>query len=184
MVKGCFDESLKELRPDLLFQHDYRAVIGIYEEFKSDDKGLFVVGKLPKDDDLVRGRVIPQIKVGSVGSMSIGYYTQAYEYDKETEIRSITRCMLIEGSLVSQPMNPDAAVTDFKKLELEDVEKIKTKRDFEKALRDSGAVSQKGAIYLASFFTEKSPSDSGESDGESKALIEEINNLTKTLKGI
>jgi len=74
--------------------------VGIYPEARSDSKGLFLVGKMPKEDDLVRGRIIPQIKVGSVRAMSIGFITQEWKYDEEKNIRYITKCKLLEVSLV------------------------------------------------------------------------------------
>jgi HK97 family phage prohead protease len=181
MVAGCFDESLKSLKPKLLWQHEWNSVIGIFTDIKSDEKGLFVKGKLPKSDDLVRGRVIPQMQVESVKSMSIGFWAQEYEYDDDG-IRRITKCMLYEGSLVSQPVNDEAAVTDMKALDIEEVEKIKTRRDFEKALRDSGAFSRKSAAYLASRFVEK-PSDSVD-EKSMDTFVKELNDLTNTIKAV
>jgi HK97 family phage prohead protease len=174
VMKGAFDESLKELRPELRWQHMSTEVIGIFEEIKSDDKGLWVKGKLPKDDDLVRGRVIPQMKVGSVRSMSIGFYTVEDSWDEN--IRTIKKATLIEGSLVGVPMNASAVVTDFKSYTIEDVEEIKTKRDFERLLRDSGCFSKKSVTYLASRFVDV------QSDSEDESLCGEFKQLEEKLK--
>ncbi len=182
ILKGCFDESLKELWPDLRWQHRWDDVIGIFEDIKSDDKGLFVEGKMPKADDLVRGRVIPQMQVGSVKAMSIGYWAQEFDYD-ENGVRIIRKAMLFEGSLVSQPMNELAEVTGMKTFDISDVENIQTKRDIERLLRDSGAFSNRCCVYLASKFNFGEQSDSASKKGLS-ALVNELNNLTSTIKNI
>jgi len=148
-VAGCFDESLKEMRPDLLWFHQRLEVIGVFEELQVNEKGLWVKGKLPKSDSLVSGRVIPQMKVGSVRSMSVGYYAMEYDLNDD-DVRVITKAYLVEGSLVSQPMNRMATVDSFKSLEIDDLKQLKSKRDVEKTLRESGAFSRKGASYFAS----------------------------------
>lgn len=180
--KGCFDESLKEMRPDLLWQHNYGEVLGIFTDISSDEKGLFVKGKMPKDDSLVKGRVIPQMKVGSVRSMSIGYFVEESSYD-EDNIRHIKKAVLVEGSLVSQPMNEKAEVTGMKSLSIEDAEKIKTKRELEDALRDLG-VSQKAAVYLSSRFQEEEQQSESvdEVSEELKSQLEKLLTETKQLK--
>lgn len=179
--KGCFDESLKALRPDLLWQHKSKEVIGIFEEIRSDEKGLFVSGKLPKADSLVNGRVIPQMKVKSVDALSIGFKTVEASYDNDG-VRHIKKAILVEGSLVSQPMNEDAKVTSMKSFEIEDAEKIKTKRDFEGMLRDLG-VSKKAAVCLSSRFQEEQQSESvDEVSEELKSQLETLLTETKQLK--
>lgn len=183
VARGAFDESLKELWPDLLWQHKRGEVVGVFTDIKSDEKGLFVQGKMPKEDSLVKGRVIPQMKVGSVNSMSIGYWATKVEWDDDYDVRTILKATLFEGSLVSQPMNEEAEITDMKRLEIDEVKNVKTKRDFEKLLRDSGAFSKKSAVYLASKFIEDDPSDSDDSE-ELKALIDNLDSLTKTLGSI
>jgi HK97 family phage prohead protease len=181
--KGAFDESLKRITPELLWQHKSNEVIGVFTEITSDDKGLFVKGKLPKTDSLVSGRVIPQMKVGSVRSMSIGYWPKEFDYDSDANIRTIKEIVLYEGSLVSQPMNPEAAVTDMKSFGIDDVENIKTKREFEALLRESGAFSNKSAVYLASRFQEDDageplpPSGISELVSEMKSLASNIDKL-------
>ncbi len=51
--------------------------IGIIDSIKEDDNGLLFEARLPKDDAFVRDRLIPQIKIGSLNSFSIGYSTVA-----------------------------------------------------------------------------------------------------------
>jgi HK97 family phage prohead protease len=181
-AKGCFDDSLKMLTPKMLWMHQWDEVIGVYTEIKSDDYGLFVKGKMPKADTLVSGRVIPQMKIGSVRSMSVGFSTIESKYDESSDVRTITKAKLFEISLVDMPANPSARVTDMKKYDIAECEKIKTKRDFEKLLRESGAFSNKSAVYLASHFREEK---TGESEAEietKKTLVSEMKKLATAIK--
>ena len=70
---GAFTESLKEILPVILWQHRSSEPIGMPEEIRETDEGLFIRARLPKDDTMVSGRVIPQVKVGSIRTMSIGF---------------------------------------------------------------------------------------------------------------
>ena len=114
VVKGCFIESLKEMIPSLLWQHEWDEPVGIFVKIYEDDKGLYVEGKMPLDDDFVRGRVVPQLEIGSVKSMSIGYSTQKSTYDEENDIYYLTKLLLWEISLVTIPANKEAIITDMK----------------------------------------------------------------------
>jgi len=180
LIKGCFDESLKKIWPKLLWQHSFKEVVGIFLYLKNDDKGLFVKGKMPKADSLVAGRVIPQMKVGSVQSMSIGFKALDFTYDDDG-VRIIKKAALIEGSLVDIPVNELAQVTDMKQFDIGDVEQVKTRRDFEKLLRESGAFSKKSVVYLASRFMEAQPSDSATSR-DTSALASELKQFANKIK--
>lgn len=112
MMAGCFTESLRKMTPVLLWQHEMNMPLGIFTEVTEDSKGLFVKGRMPKTDTFVSGRVVPQMKVGSVNKMSIGFTVpdrSAYEIDKG--IRYIKKVDLFEISLVTIPANPEAGVT-------------------------------------------------------------------------
>ncbi len=119
VMQGAFLESLSEMKPKLLWQHDTSEPIGIFEKIREDEKGLFVTGKMPKKDSFVSGRVIPQMEIGSINSMSIGFRTIKSEFDTETEIRKLIKVKLFEISLVSIPANPEAIITAFKDIDLE-----------------------------------------------------------------
>lgn len=126
--KGAFSDAIKELVENavdisgtnykklmpVLWQHNWEKPIGSFVEMREDAKGLFVCGILPKADDFVRGTVIPQMKVGSVSDMSIGY--QVRDFNFEDDVRILEKLSLHETSLVTIPMNPEANVTGFKSL--------------------------------------------------------------------
>jgi len=124
VVKGAFTKTLQE-NPNfkILWQHKMQEPIGMPTRAFEDEKGLFISAKLPREDSFVSGRVIPQIKVGSIDSMSIGFFVKDFDVDKG--VRFLKEVELFETSLVTMPMNPKANLTDFKsdkeKEEIEDI---------------------------------------------------------------
>lgn len=114
MEKGCFVDSLLERMPTILWQHRSSEPIGMPESIYETDEGLYIKVRLPKDDTLVSGRVIPQIKVGSIRTMSIGYVPVKQSYDDESKIRRLIKVDLLEVSLVTFPADPRAKVSGFK----------------------------------------------------------------------
>lgn len=117
MISGAFKNTIRKYmdgRKNLpvLWQHDMKMPLGTYTEMREDMNGLYVKGRMPKEDDFVRGRVMPQMKAGSVSAMSIGYVVRDYDYDQE--VRNLKEVDLFEVSLVTMPMNPEAMVTDMK----------------------------------------------------------------------
>lgn len=111
---GAFKKSLQKRLPKILFDHDSSMPIGMTEEAYETEKGLFIKFKLPKDDTFVSGRVIPQIKAGSLDSMSIGFSMTRDDYEVKNNTRYIKNMDLFETSLVVFPCNPDAKVEGFK----------------------------------------------------------------------
>jgi len=111
--QGAFDiAEIRSESPPLLWVHDMSEPIGIFISFEVTPEGLFVKGKLPKSDDLVRGRVIPQMKIGSLKAMSIGF--SIIDQIMEAGRRIIEKLKLWEISLVPIPANPLAVVTGMK----------------------------------------------------------------------
>jgi HK97 family phage prohead protease len=113
VARGAFEESIKQRMPKILWQHSSREPIGMPEIATETEEGLFIRAKLPKEDTFVSGRVIPQIKIGSINAMSIGFIDQ----DSETNgqgIRTLKKIDLKEVSLVSFPANELALISGFK----------------------------------------------------------------------
>lgn len=127
VVQGAFKQTLMKQAPVLLWQHDRGEPLGVFAEIHEDSKGLYLEGKMPKNDTFVSGRVYPQLKTGSIKSMSIGYSVDQYEIvDGITYLKELT---LWEVSLVTFPMNPLATVDSVKS-----IDEIKTERDAERYL--------------------------------------------------
>ncbi len=111
VVKGAFIASLKEHSPSLFWSHDSKEPLGIFDEIYEDEVGLYVKGKMPLNDTLVSGRIIPQMEIGSIKSMSIGYSIWGEKgCDFEKDIRYLRKLYLWEGSLVTIPMNDQAVL--------------------------------------------------------------------------
>ena len=148
MAKGCFEESLKEAMPALLWQHQMKEPIGIFKACREDNKGLYVEGIMPLDDTLVKGRVMPQIKCGSVRAMSIGFTVQEYQEDTVLNIVTWTKVKLWEISLVTIPANAQATVTEFKSQD-EMLDEATTLKDIEKYLKSFGISNKKCGIIIS-----------------------------------
>lgn len=117
IIKGAFSDSIKKRMPQMLWGHNQREVpIGKITDIKEDDKGLYIKAILPTDDSFVSGRLIPQIKLGSLDSFSIGYYVEKADFDKKSGVRILQKIKLFEISLVSIPMNQLATMTNFKSI--------------------------------------------------------------------
>jgi len=150
VIAGAFAESLRDIKAagellPVIWQHDTRSPLGVYVEMYEDAKGLFMHGKMPRGDTFVAGRVIPQMKVGSVRKMSIGYSTVEESWDGD--IRDLKKLLLWETSLVTIPMNNEANITGMKSIdELKDVDE----RTMEAMFRSGVPFSQAAAKMLVS----------------------------------
>ena len=122
IIKGAFadwlNKSLKDNKENIpiFWSHNSSEPVGVFplKNMKEDNLGLLVKGVLPKDDTFVSGRVIPQMRIGSVRKMSIGYRIK--DYDFEGDVRILKSIALWEGSLVTLPANENASVTSFKSI--------------------------------------------------------------------
>jgi HK97 family phage prohead protease len=119
--KGAFLNSIDKLTKNdeklpILWHHNIDMPLGIYLTIIEDDKGLFVKGRMPKNDTFVKGRVIPQMQVGSVRKMSIGFWVGDSEWqtDGSKSRRHITEADLLEISPVSIPSNTQANIIAMK----------------------------------------------------------------------
>lgn len=128
--RGAFQKSLDSGRPvRMLWQHNPDEPIGVWEEVREDDRGLFVRGRLVMDVPRAKAAA-SLLKAGAIDSMSIGYRTIEAMPGENPRIRELTEVQLLEVSVVTFPMLPAAKVTDVKS--------IRTIREFERALRDAG----------------------------------------------
>ncbi len=113
VAKGAYARSLKALAGEgrsvkMLWQHDPAQPIGIWDEVREDERGLWVKGRLL--DTVEKGREAASlIEAGAIDGLSIGYRTvKSTKNDKGPRV--LTELELWEVSLVTFPMLPSARV--------------------------------------------------------------------------
>jgi uncharacterized protein len=124
---GAFRHSLKEWSdrskmPKLLWQHDYRQPIGLWQDIHEDNHGLYVQGQLLLD--LAQAReAYSLLKNGIVDGLSIGFTTVKSRRKEgrngHARIRVLEEVNLQEVSLVTFAANPKAKVERVKMIDPE-----------------------------------------------------------------
>lgn len=118
--------------PAMLWQHDSDDPMGVWTEMSEDAKGLRIKGKICLETSCGKD-AYALTKAGAISGLSVGFVTKAYEYDTETNIRTITEIDLWEVSLVTFPANTKARITNIKS-----ADEIGAPKDAERILRDAG----------------------------------------------
>lgn len=112
VAPGAFRRSLESHGPQgikLLWQHDARQPIGVWEDVREDEKGLYVKGRLLLEVQRAR-EAYALLKAGALDGLSIGYSTIEASFDERSGVRRITEVDLWEVSLVTFPANMQARV--------------------------------------------------------------------------
>lgn len=176
VVEGAFAKSISRRGAKgvkMLYQHDAKQPIGVYDEIREDDKGLRVKGRLALGTQ--RGREVYELmKMGAIDGLSIGYRVDAkgYDYDDKGKRRYLKSVDLMEISAVTFPMNPKARV--------QAVKSDRTIREWESFLRDEGGLSRNEAKAGAAALTKTlDQRDVGE---ESSDLVAAMSAVTSILK--
>lgn len=120
IMKGAFGKSIDRYKGNsrpikMFYQHNSHDIIGGFpsSEIKETDKGLEVTGHI--NLDVQKGREAYALaKQGVLTDFSIGYTVGDYAI-KEDGIRDLKEIELWEISLVGEPMNQLARVTDVKR---------------------------------------------------------------------
>lgn len=138
VAPGAYGASLQRLqasgcRVKMLWQHDPAQPIGVWEELREDNRGLWVKGRLLTE--IARGaEAAALIAAGAIEGLSIGYRTKRARRGEDGG-RVLTEVELWEVSLVTFPMLPTARVMGQKS----DVEERKLRQlaaDLRRASRD------------------------------------------------
>lgn len=118
--KGSFRKTLRESQGKIpvLDHHDPTRQVGWNLEAREDNRGLLVRGLLDLNVRVARERhslMKMAVRVGGRTGLSIGFRTIKEEPDKKNPmIRRLKEIQLFEYSIVTFPMNPQAAVTTVK----------------------------------------------------------------------
>lgn len=181
IMPGAFRKTIEEHQsrgtmPKMLWQHDFREIVGVFTEMSEDERGLMVKGYFVMD--VQKGReAYALMKAGALDSMSVGFnIVDAGPSESRSMGRVIQEVDLWEISLVTWGANPDAKVTNVKAR--------KGIREFEAFLRDAG-FSRKEAKAVAAdgFKALGSQRDAGESEAKDYGdLLAAMKSLTSTIK--
>ncbi len=159
VLKGAFERSIRERKASgirMLFQHNPDKPIGVWEELREDDRGLWVRGRIIKD--VSNGaEVLNLMRSGALDGLSIGFKTKISNRDRKSGIREIVEADLWEISVVTFPMLPQARVSQVKRAD----GRLPTVREFERWLtRDAGLTrSQAKSVIAKGFATIASKQD-------------------------
>lgn len=159
----------------ILLNHDMKEPLGVSTSLTKTQQGLMIEAKMPKSDWLVSNRIIPQMKAGTLDSLSIGFIPDMSQITYKDNVRIFNKINIFECSLVTIPANEESKITGMKKFELEDIKEIKSRKEFERFLRDSNVFSKSVCTYLASLCKFQC-----ETDAEIKA--NKIDYILNTLK--
>jgi len=174
ILEGAFDGSIQDYKNQnrmlkVYYQHDtFNVPIGGIrpENLNSDKKGLLVA--IDVNTKVQLGNDVYELaKQGVLSDMSISFTVEEDGSTYTREERCLKKLKLWEVSIVGEPANEDANVTEVKhaaKQKFYNVTDLKsilfTKKDYENILRESGAFSKEAAIFLAARFIEKARSES------------------------
>lgn len=175
--RGAFAKSLGSGRKvKMLWQHNMSDPIGVWDEIREDERGLYVKGRLLKE--VQKGReAMALLKVGAIDSMSIGYRTIEAVPEANGRVRKLTEVDLFEVSLVTFPMLPDAKITSVKS--------ITTEREFEQFLRDAGYSRKEAAAITLHGYKAIATQRDAEDEASSglNALLSSLSKLKETING-
>ncbi|WP_081762777.1 phage major capsid protein [Xanthobacter sp. 126] len=117
--KGAFKGAVGKTLP-MLFAHDQRDTVGVWDAIAETEKGLEVRGRLLVDD-VARAREVRALaKAGAVSGLSIGFMTKKAAPRKGGG-RTISDLDLLEISIVAAPAHPGARLTSVKDAEHSDM---------------------------------------------------------------
>lgn len=112
---GAYAKTLENrARPILLRWQHYGPVIGKFLEMFEDDRGLYVKGELTPGHSVAEDTAA-SLKHGSVAGLSIGYFVKSSR--QEGEVKVLEEIELIEISIVEQPADTAAQISDLKDVE-------------------------------------------------------------------
>ena len=175
--RGAFQKSLRRKgyrKVKMLYQHDTKQPIGVFDMIKEDENGLFVKGRLAMQTQ--KGREVYELmKMGAIDGLSVGYRVDAkgYHYDDKKRKRRLKEVDLMEISAVTFPMNPKANLVSVKS--------DRTIREWETFLREEGGLSRSESKMGANALT-KALNQREVGDSQNNEIVAKLRNLTEIIK--
>ena len=156
IAEGAFAKTLQEKSLEdikLLYQHDRWIPIGVFTELKENKTGLKFKAELANTQ--WGSETYELLKMKALNSMSIGFYTNEADFDRQSGVRTIKEVELMEISVVTFPANENARIN-----------RVKSQEDIEFRLRFAGFSEdeiKKATVLLAPFLLQS----------ESESVIDE-----------
>lgn len=116
--RGAFAKTLAAhqaagTRPVMFWSHNREDIIGVWEEVREDEKGLFVRGKLITE--INRGKEVHELmKAGAVNGLSIGFRVPKGGEQRRAGTRYLREIDLAEISVVGLPSAGRARITSVR----------------------------------------------------------------------
>lgn len=146
VMPGAYASTIEmRKRPVQMRWNHYGEVIGKWLDIRETDKGLWVEGELTPGHSKAED-VYASLKHGAISGMSIGYRVNK-GFPNETGGLDLHEIDLVEISVVESPADLAAQIGDVKSA----IDEIKTIRDFERFVRESG-FAKEDAVMLVSRF--------------------------------
>lgn len=147
VMPGAFKNTLakfKELKRKvpMLWQHNSRQPMGVYDVLKEDKIGLYVEGSINMKTQVgIEGQAL--MEQGALSGLSIGYDTVMFKDDKDTLVRELHELDLWEISPVTFPAGDSARIQTVKSWD-----DLATLRDCEEALQNIYGLSSSEATKM------------------------------------
>ena len=201
VMPGAFTESLKDWTqknqfPLLPWYHDMATPIGDWLEMREDEKGLYVKGSLwVQEGKRIDKATAAHNLLNGTGpkGLSIGYSVDesSDEVMNGERVRLLKKVTLWEVSVVPFGMNPQAVVTNAKRLVSD--EGLEEKAEFEKVLRDAGLSRKQAKTFISGGYSAllRDAETEGDADmmGQERdavdmgLLLDQFKTLTTILRG-
>ena len=149
IAPGAFLETLQWFRDNglpvpMLWAHQSKEPLGMWEEFREDSHGLYLRGQMLIEKVQSAREKHALAKAKAVSGLSIGFRTLLSQLDRARGATVIEKLRLWEVSLVTFPANEAARLTAVKS-----TGEMPTEREFEEFLRDAGFSRTKAAAIVA-----------------------------------
>lgn len=149
VMRGAFKNSIEQLKQRdrpirMLWHHNMDQLIGGFREFSEDEKGLYVEGDI--NLDVQKGKeAFSLAKQGVLTDMSIGYLIR--ESESVNNVLELKEVDLLEISLVSEPMNQQANITEVKNFNV--VKNASAMGDISKYLKSLGLTDSQEKVLIS-----------------------------------
>lgn len=175
IAKGAFKKSLKERKPAMLWQHDSKQVVGVWDTIKEDDTGLLVEGRLAvKTQTGINAYEL--LKLKALNGLSIGFLPKKIKVDTEEQTFTHTELELWEISIVTFPALDSARITSVKEF-ISDGQQLPSEREFERFLREAGFSRSQSKTLIAKGYKEVQRDAEVNGDEQLLRQLKELNNV-------